>query len=374
MSGPDNREDFTLGLNVRSTRPRRHSTSSRTNSIETTKSAAAAGEAVGGAGVAAAGAATNITAAAAAWDRVARRNDEVTAAAYRLKSAQEELARVTAIAARAMAEGSGDADQVARVIQKLTDNVDRLKASLVEVRDRAGSIYAGAGGMADQSRKRGRAAHRACGVRRGDLGGFHARLSRGCDLRNIARGIARAVRQRFSDHKGISRLNSPCSPGHSKSERSRGRRRRPGRSMNSTPSMTKPQAPPRRSLRRRKRRRRQHRSRPQRSRPRRMRRRRSRPRTRPAAPPMTTSSRRRSDIEAVFNNLNADLAAGRINQAQYDIALDKTNQTMASSGRVVTNLTASHRSGRVRRAPARRAIGPVLLVTRIRHTLHDRVR
>jgi hypothetical protein len=100
----------------------------------TTKSAAAAAEALKGAGVGAGGAATNATSAGAAWERVARRQDEVTAATYKLTAAQEELVRVNALAAKAIGNGANQ-EQVARVLEKLAANVDRLKISLQAMRE-----------------------------------------------------------------------------------------------------------------------------------------------------------------------------------------------------------------------------------------------
>ena len=99
-----------------------------------TKSAELAGAAVLGAGSAAENAGAKVAAQAAAWDRLAARQDAVTAATVKLAAAQEELARTQQLAAAALSQG-GDQDQVNRVLEKQISNIERLKATLVAVRD-----------------------------------------------------------------------------------------------------------------------------------------------------------------------------------------------------------------------------------------------
>jgi hypothetical protein len=99
-----------------------------------TGSAEKAGAAVLGAGSAAENAGAKVAAQAAAWDRLAARQDAVTAATVKLAAAQEELKRTQQLAAAALSQG-GDQDQVNRVLEKQISNIERLKATLVAVRD-----------------------------------------------------------------------------------------------------------------------------------------------------------------------------------------------------------------------------------------------
>ena len=127
------RDDYTLNLQAEdnTSAPVDKAAASLDGYVKSAESAAAA---VTGLGGTVKTAADQITAAGAAWDRVARRNDDVTAAAYRLKSAQEELTRVQALAARALEAGGADQDVVNRVLAQQTEKVRQLTAALIEVR------------------------------------------------------------------------------------------------------------------------------------------------------------------------------------------------------------------------------------------------
>jgi hypothetical protein len=99
------------------------------------KKAEGAGAALAGAGSDAEDAGEKVLAAASAFERVARRNDELTAAVYRLKSAQEELTRIQAQAAAAVAVGTVSQDAANRVLDEQVQKVERAAASLVTIRE-----------------------------------------------------------------------------------------------------------------------------------------------------------------------------------------------------------------------------------------------
>ena len=135
MAGTEDlRDDYTLGLHAEdNVSPEAAKIAAALDSI--TRAAEAAGDELLKAGAQGDATGAKLTQQAAAWERVAARQDTVTAATKKLQAAQEELARIQGLAKAGLDAGTADPEAVSRVLDKQIQTIDRLKASLAEVRD-----------------------------------------------------------------------------------------------------------------------------------------------------------------------------------------------------------------------------------------------
>jgi hypothetical protein len=75
-----------------------------------------------------------ISRASDAWDRIAKKNDDVTAASLKLTAAQGELVRAQDAASRALQNNAADAETVQRVLESLSAKVVDAGAKLIDAR------------------------------------------------------------------------------------------------------------------------------------------------------------------------------------------------------------------------------------------------
>lgn len=98
------------------------------------ESAIAAGKAIADAAASVGKSGATIAASNQDWDRFARKNDDLTAAMMRLKTAQDLLQKAQIAAADALRSGGATQDQVTRVLANMSDNVTRAAEKVLDLR------------------------------------------------------------------------------------------------------------------------------------------------------------------------------------------------------------------------------------------------